>query len=632
MQRASSIARRARGSDTACCVLYAALAVIVVSGTLIAAQAGQTPARDPRAADESPSTGVLAGVVIAADTGQPVPGVRVSLSATTTPLTRAATTDAQGRFTFDALPAASYRLTASRAGYVDSIWGQKQPGSGRPGTALQLRDTQQIKDLSLPLAKGGVVTGVVLDEFGLPSAATAVRVYRSAFRNGERALQQAGTGQTDDRGIYRVYGLVPGEYVVIATPRVPSPAMAAEMVRMEAERAAMAGERYALVVERIAGLERVLERGGPAAAEPTSGYAPVYYPGTLTASAATRLMVGVSEEKSGIDFALQVVPLSRITGIVTGISPLPPTLTVYLTEHGPITGIGSKTARVGPDGRFTITAVPPGQYSLTVRAALRAAVAAAAAPAGQANVMRVEAQPSQWMWAQTDLSVGGQPLDDVALVLAPGMSVSGTVAFRGNAPPPADLSRVRLSFLPIGSSPSAAEMELGSGSARIDAQGRFTAVGLMPGRYRVTASAVPGWTLSSVSAQGRDALDFPLEVTPGDDVSGLMATFSDRQTTLGGTLQTADGSPAPDYTVVLFASDSRFWTPFSRRIHAARPSSDGRYSFSSLPAGEYRLAAVVDPEPGQWFDPEFLRALVGASTSITIADGDARTQDLRIGR
>jgi hypothetical protein len=615
-----------RAASIACVVLLASVAVLP-------AQSGQAPARDPRAAGEKPAaTGLLAGTVVAADTGQPLPGVRVVLSGTTTPTARSVTTDGQGQFSFDALEASAYRLTASRAGYVDSVWGQKQPGSGRPGTPLQLNDGQQIKNLSLPIARGGVITGVIADEFGYPAAGTTVRVYRTVFRNGERVLQQAGTGQTDDRGVYRVYGLVPGDYVVIATPRMLTAGSAAELVRMEAEKAVMAGEQYARVIERFAAVERAtaLDRAMVGhSAEPSEGYAPVYYPGTTTASMAARVPLGVSEEKSGIDLRLQVVPLSRISGVVSGMSPQPATLTVYLTEQGPLTGLGTKTTRVGPDGRFTIAAVPPGQYTLTVRAALRPAVASV--PAGAATAMRVEAQPSQWMWAQTELTVSGQPLDNVGLALAPGMSVSGTVTFRGATPPPTDLSRVRVSFLPIGQSPSAAEMELASGSARLDGQGRFTAVGMMPGRYRVTASA-PGWSLSSVTAQGREALDFPIEITAGEDVTNVVATFSDRRTTLSGTLQSADGAAAPDYTVVLFAADSRFWTPFSRRIHATRPSSDGRYSFGNLPPGDYRLAAVVDPEPGQWFDPEFLRALAAASTTVTLGEGDTRTQDLRIGR
>jgi hypothetical protein len=606
-----------------------AFLVLLIPTAVVVAQSGQPPARD-RAADVQVNTALVTGTVTAADTGQPLPGVRVLLSATTAPLTRSAVTDPRGRFEFEALPAGTYRLSASRSGYVDSVWGQKQPGSGRPGTSLQLRDGQHVKDLTLPLAKGGVVTGLIMDEFGYPAAGTAVRVYRSIFRNGERVLQQVGSGQADDRGVYRVYGLVPGDYIVVATPRTA--AGTAELVRVEAEKAAMVGERYALVAEKLAELQRGAG-GGAGSDEPASGYAPVFYPGTTTAASATRVTLGASEEKSGIDFGLQVVPLSRISGTVTGVAPLPATLTVYLTEQGPLTAIGSRTTRVAPDGRFSLSGVPPGQYSLTVRAALRPAVVAVSSPADETKerAVRVDAQPQQWMWAQTDVSVGGGPIGDVTLVLAQGMSITGTVTFSGGATPP-DLSRVRLSFLPIGGSASAAEMELGSAGARVDAQGRFTAVGLMPGRYRVTAAAVPGWTLSSVTAQGREALDFPIELTGGEDVTGVVATFSDRKTTLNGTLQAVDGTPAPDYTVVVFAADSRFWTPFSRRVQAVRPASDGRYTFSDLPEGDYRIAAVVDPEPGQWSDPEFLRALVNASTPISLNAGDSRTQDLRIGR
>jgi protocatechuate 3,4-dioxygenase beta subunit len=605
--------------------------LVMCAGAVLGAQSGQMPVRDPLAAAGAPAnTGQLSGTVVAADTSQPLPGVRVSLSGSAPPLARSATTDAQGRFAFDTLPAGAFTLRASRGGYVDSIWGQRQPGSGRPGTPIQLREGQQIKDLSLPLAKGGVITGRVVDEFGYAAASTPIRVYRAVFRNGERALQQAGTGTTDDRGIYRLFGLVPGEYVVVAAPRVGSATYAVELVRRQAELTAMLARRSAQVAEELAVERARAIRAAAVDPGPSEGYAPVYYPGTPVASMATRVALEVSEEKGGVDFGLQVVPLAHLGGTVSGVSPLPPTLTVYLTEQGPLTGLGTKTARVGSDGRFAFTGVPPGQYQFTVRTALRAAVAVAASAPGQERP-RIEPTPSQWMWAQMDLSVGGQSLPDLALTLAPGMSISGTVAFEGSAPPP-EFSRVRLSFLPIGSSPSAAEMELASAGARVDGQGRFTAVGLMPGRFRVTASTVPGWRLASVTAQGREALDVPIEVRPGEDVAGLVATFSDRSTTLEGMLQNAEGGPAADYTVVVFAADNRFWMPFSRRIQAARPSSDGRYSFRNLPPGEYRLAAVVDPEPDQWFDPEFLRAIVAASTPVTLGEGEARTQDLRIGR
>lgn len=607
-----------------CCALVTTFAIAV------AVPSGQQPARDSLpSAPAAAGTGTIAGQVVAADTGQPLPGVRVTLTGGSPGSIKMVTTDQQGRFEVTGLPSASYTVTAMRAGFVESTYGQQQPGSGRPGTPIQLADGQAIKDLSLRLAKGGVFTGIVVDEFGYPATATSVRAYRAAFRNGERTLIQASSGQTDDRGVYRLYGLVPGEYVVVAAPRSAAVMeMAVREARMEAEIAA--------VQVRLAAVEaaRALElRSTRAVAtlppDPSPGYAPVYFPGTTIAAQSTRLALGVSEEKAGIDIRLQQVPYSNIVGFVSGPSPLPSGLRVYLTEAGPLIAIGGRTAPVDAEGRFVLGSVPAGQYQLTARAALRPAVAAVASARGQT----VEAAPAQWLWARADVTLSGQPRADVSLTLAPGMSVTGSVAFRGATQPAPDLTRVRLNFIPIGSTAGAAEMELGSGSARVDEQGRFTVVGLMPGRYRVTASgASGGWLLSSVEAQGREALDFPLEIQPGQDVTGVVATFTDRATTLGGTLQDSTGKPTADYTVVVFAEDNRYWTPMSRRIQAARPGTDGKFTFRNLPAGDYRLAAVVDPEPGQWFDPEFLRQLTAASTTVTLGEGASHTQDFRVNR
>ena len=65
-------------------------------------------------------------------------------------------------------------------------------------------------------------------------------------------------------------------------------------------------------------------------------------------------------------------------------------------------------------------------------------------------------------------------------------------------------------------------------------------------------------------------------------------------------------------------------------MQATRPASDGRFSFGGLPAGEYRLAAVSEVEQGQWFDPAFLRQLLGASITVSLNDGERKTQDLRL--
>ena len=96
-------------------------------------------------------------------------------------------------------------------------------------------------------------------------------------------------------------------------------------------------------------------------------------------------------------------------------------------------------------------------------------------------------------------------------------------------------------------------------------------------------------------------------------------------------LQDASGRAAPDYTIVVFAADSRFWMPGSRRIRTGRPGTDGRFSVTGLPAGDYRIAAVTDMAPTDATDPAFLQLPVDASVPVALAPGEKRVQDFRIG-
>src|SRR5579862_275122 len=177
--------------------------------------------RDPSQSAQTPpptGTGAISGSVILDGPGSPVRRARMTLTGQELRGQRNATTDDQGHFSFAALPAGRFTLTASKTGYLDTSYGAKE--AGRPGTPIQLADGQSIEKLTFRMPKGSVLTGTVIDENGEPSPLTQVRAMKFVMRTGEKTLQQIGQGGlTDDRGVYRIFGLQPGDYIISAVPR-----------------------------------------------------------------------------------------------------------------------------------------------------------------------------------------------------------------------------------------------------------------------------------------------------------------------------------------------------------------------------------------------------------------------------
>ena len=226
--------------------------------------------------------GSISGVVVVAGSGQPARKARVSLSGgNEVGGGRSTTTDDSGRFAFSALPEGRFNLSASKPGHITGTYGQRQPG--RPGTPIQLGDGQRLQ-VQLQITRGGVITGTVLDEQTEAIPGTPVRALRYVMQSGQRTLQQAGSGTTDDRGVYRIYGLQPGEYIVFATPRntnqgvdVGRQAELQQLVQQSEVMARLEAVQAQALTERIAQLRASM----PAASadEAASGYAPGLLPG-----------------------------------------------------------------------------------------------------------------------------------------------------------------------------------------------------------------------------------------------------------------------------------------------------------------------------------------------------------------
>jgi hypothetical protein len=130
---------------------------------------------------------------------------------------------------------------------------------------------------------------------------------------------------------------------------------------------------------------------------------------------------------------------------------------------------------------------------------------------------------------------------------------------------------------------------------------------------------------------GRDVLDEVLEVPREADPAAIVVTMTDRPTEFSGRLLDSASRPVTEFAVVVFSTDPKHWRPLSRRVVQSRPGSDGLFVLANLPPGDYYVCAVTDVEASQLSDAAFLQQLVPSAFRITLAEGEKKRQDLRIG-
>ena len=146
---------------------------LIASLAVVAPLGAQIVQRDTLAVPKG--NAVVSGVVMTDDaTPQPLRRAQVTITSTDQPVLKTVFTDAAGRFSVADLPAGKYSLSAVKGGYVRMSYGAKR--HNRPGTPINLGEGQRLTGLNLRLPKGGVITGTIVDETGLPAVGAQVRL------------------------------------------------------------------------------------------------------------------------------------------------------------------------------------------------------------------------------------------------------------------------------------------------------------------------------------------------------------------------------------------------------------------------------------------------------------------------
>ncbi len=387
-------------------------------------------------------------------------------------------------------------------------------------------------------------------------------------------MTQAGQNSrdtTDDQGQYRLFGLPPGEYSVSA-----------------------------------------MLRGGPELVDAlgeTTGYAATFFPGTPNAAEAGRVTLAVSQENTGVNFGLIATRLVRVSGMVLSSDGAAATngnvqLLPMNSAGGPGIGMqqGGAGNRIEPNGAFRVSNVAPGRYRVQARLG------------GGREAARME------------LTVGNDDITGITLVAGPGATISGTIVSDSG-----EAFDFRPQQLQLAARIATPDSIAGPGmqNTRVGDDWSFTLRNVSD-PVLIRAIAPQGWAMKSVSINGQDVTDTPLEFAAGQASTGAVIVLTRKISNVSGLVTDAKGNPVLDATVVIFPSNEKLWTYQSRFIKAARPDQEGRYRVTALPAGDYLVVALQGLEDGQAGDPDFLAAVKEHATNLEIGDGETRAADVKL--
>lgn len=544
---------------------------------LVPAAAPRTPPALPTNLPADQRGGASVSGRITSTAGRPLAGATVRLVRSGT-IPRMGITDRDGRYRVADLPAGDFTVEASYPGHTTMQFGQ--PRANQPGKPVTVRADEEVSRIDIALIGGSAITGTVVDEHGEPiEGVTVGPLQLRAMGDFSAALPAAGVRPplTDDRGQFRLWGLVPGRYIVSAT--------------------ADAG---------VGGLD---PRG-------TIGYSPVYYPGTTDVGSATTVRVDAGVDLPGIDLTFVPARTFRVTGFALDAAGQP-ARGVYFFPSQRSTPILTepRTTQATAEGAFTFTNVPAGEYVVQVMTQ--------GAPAATGGTPTVH-------FGMQYVTVADADPSPITVRASVGSTIEGRIVADSGPVP----SSVRVWPFPSDFDHSPI---MGSGPAGLEtlADGAFRVSGVSGPRRFVLMGAPENAYIRSAIVNGVDAVDVPFDFgAESKPVTDIRVNLGLDGASLTGRVTGDRGEPVPDYTVVAFATERELWYRNSQRLKAGRPNQEGTYRITGLPPGDYFVAAVVGLEGnqtgGEWQNPVVLEEISRRAQRITLSPSEALTMSPRL--
>lgn len=515
-------------------------------------------------------------------------------------------TDANGEFELRNVVAGKYRLRVDAPNvlndpdYEDYARANQEAATVPPQVAGEFfaPPNSQV-DVAIRVKRGGVIGGKIVYSDGEPATNAHVTIIRkvqpsAAPSNSATTSTTANVSTggmmsnsmggyygyggtnvtTDDRGVYRLVGLQPGEYVVRVT-----------------ERAAHSGDS-----------------SGDAYSSYAASFLSWFYPNTNQVSKATSLRLDFGQELTDIDFTLADRPLFKVAGkiVARGTSQPVPEAKIIVrqkienkTEEPEHLAAQTREFATDESGAFNFKDLPAGKYTAAVRF-----------PSSDERKYDEEGKPKNavnsklsFLPVEKEFEISGQDLTNFDIELQPAAIISGAVATDGNRPLGNYLSIVfydedNKSQLNQYISPSGGE----EGKLIERSTVEFMILNVPPGKYGVGVYthnySEDGETdkaginyLKSVRRAGSN-LALPFEIKEGDSITDLQLIMGTDGGTLKGVLRDKNGAIAVHKQIFAITTDSAKWDNYDYYKYSGTDEK-GAFEIKGAP-GEYAVILFTD--------------------------------------
>jgi len=538
-----------------CTVLLTTLSLHTL---LLAQSTTQQPGKTPRSS--------VSGRVTIKEKG--VGGVMVALRKTEPQMPyepyQKATTDMDGFYRISNVPPGNYEIIPVMPAFVPADRNER-------AKQILVGDDDNVEGINFALVRGGVITGRITDADGRPLIQQQVTIFRgNAFNQSPQELQRpifpASVIQTDDRGIYRVYGLAAGRYKV-ASGRSDETYTSPNIGR--------------------------------------STYSQVFYPDVTEQDKAKFIEVSEGSEATDVDITLgRALPTFSATGrVIDGEKGLPvPNLRFSVQRMvGQSVKYVNTTGVSNVQGDFVIEGLTPGRYGI--------------------NMLPVPNQSNELRAETLNFEIIDQDISGVVVKLVKGASVTGVVVLETEDKAVlAKLSELQLrGYISI----PGGGMISSSASSPIGPDGSFRLAGLASGTLFLNighpSRPLPprGFNITRmerdgvVSARG-------IEIKEGEQATGIRVFVSYGSAIIRG-LVTLENGPLPQGTRVSISLAKA-----GERSMGFRPpvvDERGRFMIEGVAAGTYELTTIIGMTTQQAPARVFKRTVTvqdGSTTDLTI--------------